>query len=124
MSKRRPGFTLIELLIVVVIIGILASIAIPKFANTKTKSYIASMKADLRNLASVQESYFADNNGNYAPSVAALGTSLHSSPGVTIILGGVTSSSWRATATHWSSAVRCKLATGTTRTYDGAVVCQ
>src|SRR5437870_8222331 len=40
----------LELLIVVVIIGILAAIAIPKFANTKGKAYIASMKSDLRNL--------------------------------------------------------------------------
>src|SRR5438445_824810 len=58
---NRKGFTLIELLIVVVIIGILAAIAIPKFANTKEKAYIASMKSDLRNLVTAEEAYFADS---------------------------------------------------------------
>src|SRR5947199_7669688 len=58
---NRKGFTLIELLIVVVIIGILAAIAIPKFANTKEKAYIAPMKSDLRNLVTAEEAYFADS---------------------------------------------------------------
>jgi prepilin-type N-terminal cleavage/methylation domain-containing protein len=58
---NRTGFTLIELLIVVVIIGLLAAIAIPKFGNTKDKAYIASMKSDLRNLVTAEESYFADS---------------------------------------------------------------
>src|SRR5215208_1595259 len=64
-TNNRKGFTLIELLIVVVIIGILAAIAIPKFANTKEKAFVASMKADLKNLVNAQEAYFADN-GIYA----------------------------------------------------------
>src|SRR2546427_9147051 len=58
-QMNRKGFTLIELLIVVVIIGILAAIAIPKFANTKEKAYIASMKSDLRNLVTAEGAYFA-----------------------------------------------------------------
>ena len=59
--QNRKGFTLIELLIVVVIIGILAAIAIPKFANTKEKAVLASMKSDLRNLVTAQEAFFSDN---------------------------------------------------------------
>jgi len=55
---NRKGFTLIELLIVVVIIGILAAIAIPKFASTKEKAYLASMRSDLRNLATTEEGFF------------------------------------------------------------------
>src|SRR2546425_10019351 len=68
-QMNRKGFTLIELLIVVVIIGILAAIAIPKFANTKAKAYVASMKSDLRNLVTAEEAYFADSV-KYSASVA------------------------------------------------------
>lgn len=66
----RKGFTLIELLIVVVIIGLLAAIAIPKFANTKAKSILASMKVDLRALATAQEGHYFDYS-TYAPAVGA-----------------------------------------------------
>ncbi|MDE3151818.1 MAG: prepilin-type N-terminal cleavage/methylation domain-containing protein [Gemmatimonadota bacterium] len=60
--KKREGFTLIELLIVVVIIGILAAIAIPKFAATKDKAYITAMKSDLRNLVTAEEAFFSDSS--------------------------------------------------------------
>src|SRR5437867_6929330 len=72
-KMNRKGFTLIELLIVVVIIGILAAIAIPKFANTKAKAYVASMKSDLRNLVTAEEAYFADSV-KYSASVACTTT--------------------------------------------------
>src|SRR5256885_11117533 len=71
-AMNRKGFTLIELLIVVVIIGILAAIAIPKFANTKEKAYLASMKSDLRNLVTAEEAYFADSV-KYSATIAAGG---------------------------------------------------
>jgi len=59
---NKKGFTLIELLIVVVIIGILAAIAIPKFANTKSKAYVTAMKSDLRNLVTAEEAFFSDSS--------------------------------------------------------------
>jgi len=62
MQRNRKGFTLIELLIVVVIIGILAAIAIPKFANTKSKAYVTAMKSDLRNLVTAEEAFFSDSS--------------------------------------------------------------
>src|SRR5438552_1345325 len=74
--SNKKGFTLIELLIVVVIIGILAAIAIPKFANTKDKAYVAAMKSDLRNLATYEEQYAADNNGAYFAGTATSATPL------------------------------------------------
>ena len=75
----RKGFTLIELLIVVVIIGILAAIAIPKFANTKEKAYYTAMKSDLRNLVTAEEAFFSDS-AKYAGAVSSL--SFKSSTGV------------------------------------------
>src|SRR5213080_1117430 len=72
-QMNRKGFTLIELLIVVVIIGILAAIAIPKFANTKEKAYISSMKSDLRNMVTAEEAYFADST-RYSGSAACTPT--------------------------------------------------
>lgn len=59
-AGNRRGFTLIELLMVVVIIGILAAVAIPKFAATKDKARLGSVRSDLRNIMSAQEAYYID----------------------------------------------------------------
>jgi prepilin-type N-terminal cleavage/methylation domain-containing protein len=107
---NRKGFTLIELLIVVVIIGILAAIAIPKFAATKQKAYLAAMKSDLRNLATSQESFLADQNppayftwtgDNTAPFTDPVTGQVVYAPstGVTVNTVAVPGG-WSATATH------------------------
>ena len=124
MKRIKKGFTLIELLIVVVIIGILAAIAIPKFANTKEKAYVASMKTDLRNLITAQEAYFSDNNSTYAASIAAMGTNYKASSGVTVTLGSVTNTGWAATATHMQTAKTCTITLGGGSTVEGTPLCQ
>ena len=96
----RKGFTLIELLIVVVIIGILAAIAIPKFASTKEKAYLGTMKSDLRNLVTAEESYFYDNNTYYGGAVPGAALAFNPSKSVAIVLANVTNTGWSATATH------------------------
>jgi prepilin-type N-terminal cleavage/methylation domain-containing protein len=97
--QSRRGFTLIELLIVVVIIGILAAIAIPKFANTKERAVVASMKSDLRNLASAQESYWVEARTYYNGAVPAAGFPFQLSPGVTVTIVSGTDAGWSAKAT-------------------------
>ena len=97
MNRHRQGFTLIELLIVVVIIGILASIAIPKFSATREKAYLSSMKSDLKNLASQQEIYYNDHF-SYGPDLATVEAT--QSDGVTITVNENSGLGWSATATH------------------------
>jgi type IV pilus assembly protein PilA len=97
MRSTRKGFTLIELLIVVVVIGILAAIAIPKFQTTKGKAYAASIKSDLKNLSSVQEDYFYFNE-TYATAMGQL--NFGNSDGVAISIVEADGRGWSATATH------------------------
>ena len=95
--KLRRGFTLIELLIVVVIIGIRAAVAIPKFQTTKGKSHAAAIKSDLKNLTTAQEAYFYEN-ATYADDLALL--ELDNSSGVVMEIREASPSGFSALATH------------------------
>ena len=97
MLQTRKGFTLIELLIVVVIIGILAAIAIPKFANTKSKAYVTAMKSDLRNLVTAEEAFFSDSS-RYTGTLTQL--QYKNSTGVMAPTVATGAGYWSATVTH------------------------
>ncbi len=109
-ARHQSGFTLIELLIVVLIIGILASIAIPKFSKTKENAYMASMKSDLRNLVTAQETYFADNT-TYTTDKSAAGLNFNESAGVTVTIA-VTAGppvGYSATSAHVGTVETCAI---------------
>jgi len=126
-SKRTDGFTLIELLIVIVIIGILAAVAAPKFSATKGKAQITAMKSDLRNLASSQEDYFYANS-KYTPTITDL--NVQTSTGVNLTITEATTVGWSAQTTHpQAPGVTCAVFFGTAgavapATVEGKIVCQ
>jgi len=127
MSRR--GFTLIELLIVVVIIGILTAIAIPKFANTKEKTYLGAMKSDLRNLATAEEAFFYDS-AYYTTNLAAM-NNFRASSGMNLTVNLATAGGWSATASAAGlTARKCHLFSGNVASpplpgmVEGRIVCQ
>lgn len=127
--RNRRGFTLIELLIVVVIIGILAVIAIPKFANTKGKAVVSAMRSDLRNLAGAQESYWVENQAYYNGVIPNAALQYRPTTGIAITVVSGTASGWSASAAAPGlSPQTCVIFYGAApaippATTDGAVAC-
>jgi type II secretion system protein G len=127
MLRVRKGFTLIELLIVVVIIGILAAIAIPKFANTKQKAYVTAAISDLRNLVTAEEAFFADSS-KYTSTVSLL--KYQNTNGVNTPTIQTGPGYWTATTTHTQlPGVTCGISINTTNPVtaaadEGQPICQ
>ena len=127
-ATSQGGFTLIELLIVVVIIGVLTAIVVPKFANGKERAMIASMKSDLHNLVIAQEAFFSNGNMYYNGAVPDPTLPFLPSPRVTITLQNVTVAGWAALSTHSQSSRTCAVFVGSggplaPATSEGEVAC-
>jgi type IV pilus assembly protein PilA len=111
-SAKRFGFTLVELFVVIVVVGILVAVSIPKFTSTKGRAYITAMKSDLRNVAAAQAAFYAESS-KYASDLSAL--AFTQSPGTlapTIVTG---TGYWSATNGHAQLPnTSCGIAIGTT----------
>ena len=125
--SNRKGFTLIELLIVVVIIGILAAIAIPKFAATKDKAKLASVKTDVRNMETAEEAYFSDyaTYGSLAQIQAASNFTLSSgnTGSTTGVSNGYTVTFSNPTISTGIKTCTVQVGAGASSTLDGTIVC-
>lgn len=104
------GFTLIELLIVVVLIGLITMIALPRFSGAREKAHRSQAITDLRSLVNAQEAYFADTR-TYADDVALL--DYNQTQEVVITILETTGNGWSAKVTHNSDAdIECAFYTG------------
>jgi prepilin-type N-terminal cleavage/methylation domain-containing protein len=120
MIGNRKGFTLIELLIVVVLIGSLAAIAIPRYAGSKDRAFVAAMKADLHSVALYEEQFAAENHGQYFSGVATQDSPLNGftpSKDVTVTLTAVNIlgsqlADWTAVARDSQTSQSCELRSG------------
>lgn len=98
MSRNdADGFTLIELLIVIVVIGILAAIAVPKLTVTRERAYRSTLMSDMKSLGHAQEVYH-NLNFSYVDDIDAL--ELRESEGVTVTINQATTTGWAATGIH------------------------
>ncbi len=101
----RKGFTLIELLVVVMIVAALAGFAIARFEESRTRTFFAAMKADLRQMADQQEIYYSNHFYTYGGSAGQQANQVpelefSTSEGVYVVLTEAGRTGWAAYATH------------------------
>jgi type IV pilus assembly protein PilA len=112
-GRHRAGFTLIELLIVVVIIGVLAAIALPKFGQTRERAVLSGMRADLRNLQSAMELYYHNNNLSYVGATIGAGTLGFTPTAGNDLVLTTEATGWTAIVRHPGASEACAVFVGT-----------
>ena len=124
---RRAGVTLVELLVVLVLVGVLASIAIFRYQQVQDRGLYATLESDLRTLSIHQELYHSEHD-TYA-AVASLADYTPSAPGAAVTVTFADKSGWAAYASHAGlPGHRCSLFMGTApaeppATVAGAIAC-
>ena len=120
MADLKKGFSLIEIIIVLLVIGALAAVAVPRYSASKNKAIAAVMIADLHSAAMYEEQFAADNHGQYFSGTATPDAPLNGfkpSPDVTVTLTafnilGTQLADWTAIARHPQSSESCELRAG------------
>jgi prepilin-type N-terminal cleavage/methylation domain-containing protein len=98
MRPQRSGFTLIELLIVIVLLGVLATVGLNRFWQVRGRAHVSAMQHDLRSLAAQQEAHFSKDY-LYASDLSDL-PDFTVSEGVEILINYAAADGWGATASH------------------------
>jgi prepilin-type N-terminal cleavage/methylation domain-containing protein len=115
LMRSKCGFTLLELLVVVLMIGVLATIALASYPYMREKAGDAAAKSDLKNAAILQEEYYGDNQ-TYADQAALDGVFV-GSENVTLTVVSADMGGYEMSATHTASTSTFCLSSA-----DGAVV--
>lgn len=116
--RNQSGFTLIELIMVIVILGVLAVVAVPKYINLSGEANTASEKGVVGGVRAGIQTYFAQNRPNFPASLdaASVAACSDANPCFDTVLaqGGVTADWTKASATTYTGPA------GTTYTYTAA----
>src|SRR5262245_31098148 len=120
---NRPGFTFVELLTVMVFMGVLAGISVPRIRNMKERSYQAVLRSDLGALRTAEEVYYAENL-RYTTDLSDLDFRRSSDVEITIMSTDPLKG-WSALARHAWLATPCTTASGpdAVGVESGAVIC-
>ncbi len=101
LARSSDGFTIVELLVIILIIGILATIAIASYPQMRVKAANAAAKSDLKNAAHFQETYFATND-TYADQ-AIVDAEFSTTENVTLSVLEADANGYEMSATHSAS---------------------
>jgi prepilin-type N-terminal cleavage/methylation domain-containing protein len=123
--RSRRAFSFAELLVVMIIIGILSGLAVPRIRDMKRKSYLTTLITDLRNLAGTQEQHWT-SEFEYSNDFGVL--KYHHSDMVTVTVMEATEHGWSAIAVHMDLPISCAVFFGNAAalppaTESGAITC-